>query len=171
MQNDNSNKELIELIKKLSPADFKRTLNPIEACDSKDQKRINIAEYVVSAHFLERIVRLKDDDKAKFKESIKFHTERAERLGGWCFVKDQIESTNTLKPHANDALFFKFKELSAFTGVVLNSLMYKKNMTYSGEEVLVLMFSKLEDLTDHYEQLAEQDSANLESKMKRSNCT
>ena len=60
---------------------------------------------------------------------------------------------STIKPRSNESIYYSFKELSAFAEVVLNSLKHKKGMTYSEEEVLVLMFSKLEDLTDLYEQL------------------
>lgn len=63
----------------------------------------------------------------------------------------------SLKPYSNEGLHSKFKELSAFAEVTLNSLLHKKNMTYSEEEILYLMLSKLEDLTDHYEQLAGQN--------------
>ena len=72
---------------------------------------------------------------------------------------------SSLKPYSHSNLESRFKELSAFTEVVLNSLIHKRGMTYSEEEVLVLMLSKLEDLTDLYGQL-ENDSQASENEFK-----
>ena len=82
-------------------------------------------------------------------------------------LKQDNSPLSTIKPRSNESLYYTFKELSAFIHVVLNSLQYKKDMTYSEEEVLSLVFSKLEDLTDLYEQLKDQDHKNFEDNYKK----
>ena len=83
MQDNISTKsiEIMKLASELPGEDIKRLRNLVEAYLSKDEFKINLAEYCIHKHLVDEYSTLSEADQAKYRGDIAFHKGRAKKLG------------------------------------------------------------------------------------------